>query len=157
MGSHTRAFQLAINKGRALSLTPLNGGSKSPLGRFSKKYRFKMENVCYKLRLCINFQQEGCRGVNLLFSGTNSAWGNRSLYAKFGWQVTYPLSNTHILHTFGLIHSGWTVADSKKGSIITNRKSHACFPMSHQRRSCVDPNSPKWGIEIPNLAFSPTR
>ena len=45
-------------------------GSKSLICRFSKKYRFKMQNVCYKVRLCINCQRESCRGVNLLFSGT---------------------------------------------------------------------------------------
>jgi len=35
----------------------------------------------------INCQRESCRRVHLLFIGINSAWGNRSLYAKFGWQV----------------------------------------------------------------------
>ena len=58
-------------------------------------------------------------------------------------------------------HNSGTVIDSENtsSSVNANRKSNMGFPTSHQRRSCVTPESwiPQNGVQMPKFVFFPKK
>ena len=63
IGSRTRAFQGAIDEVRTLPLSLPKGGSKSELSFLKNKSQLKLNEVCYKVSLTENFQQQSCSTI----------------------------------------------------------------------------------------------
>jgi len=68
--SRLRAFKRAINEGRGLSLTPLNGGRNPQFAGFWNKSQLQLNEVCYKVSLTENFQRQSCSTFIPLSNGT---------------------------------------------------------------------------------------
>ena len=87
----------------------------------------------------------------LQFSVAKNGWWGMSMSS---WNLSAKRStlceNSRAVHISP--HNSGTVIDSEKCSITANRKSTMGFPTSHQPRSCVTPNFPKYP-RYPNLAF----
>jgi len=64
-GSRTRAFQRATDEVRTLPLSLPKGGPKKRTFPFLNKTQLQLSEVCYKVSLTENFQQQSCRSLRL--------------------------------------------------------------------------------------------
>jgi len=64
------AFQRAIDEVRTLPLSLRKGGSKSELFLSLNKTQLQLNEVCYKVSLTENFQQQSCSTIIPLSNGT---------------------------------------------------------------------------------------
>jgi len=65
-----RAFQQPIDEVRTLPLSLPKGGSKSDLFLFCNKSQLQLNDVCYRVFVRENFQQQCCSTLIPLSNGT---------------------------------------------------------------------------------------
>ena len=69
IGSRSRAVQRAIDEPCTLPLSPPMGGTKRDFAIFASKFQLLSKNVCCKVSLCENFQQQSCSYIIPLSNG----------------------------------------------------------------------------------------
>ena len=69
IGSQPCAFQRAIDEPCTLPLTPPKGGTKRDFAVFASNMQILSKEVCCKISLCENFQQQTYSFIILLSNG----------------------------------------------------------------------------------------
>jgi len=69
IGSRPCAFHRAIDEQCTLPPTPRKDGTKRDFAIISSNFQLLLKNVCYKVSLCENFQQQSCSYIISLSRG----------------------------------------------------------------------------------------
>jgi len=100
IGSHTRAFQRAINQGSTPPLTSSKWWSNTSICPLSYKFDNKGREVCCKVSLCKNCHRQSCSAINCLSIGINIlAWGSSVPLISARKGTNAPIGSVCVPHT----------------------------------------------------------
>jgi len=132
---------------RTLPLLSQRVAQKANCVVFVKKNQFKLNELCYKVSLCENFQQHSCRRTIPLSNGVYKlAVCVLTLQPNISPQRDPTTSTKADLDVFAC--SASAIRDNEKCSIITYRKSTTSFRLVPES---VTLNDPEWRIIFYNF------